>query len=207
MLHKPWDNSQLPIRKFDTYLPYVPSQEDTLAFINSMPDLKQKTMVAIMYFAGLRIGEVCHLRYEDIDRKHMRIHISHSKARGDRYAILSTMALSLLTKYWFAYDRPKEWLFPKQTNKDSSKPIDTFYLSRHIHAHERRLGWPERLTCHSFRHAFGTHLYENGIALLTIKSLLGHKSLTSTTIYVHLATNGTSCVVSPLDRLAGDFHE
>jgi integrase/recombinase XerD len=206
VLHKPWDSTQLPIRKFDTYLPYVPSMEDTFTFINTLPDLKQKAMVALMYSAGLRIGEVCHLRYEDIDRRHMRIHVSHGKSRNDRYAILSKTALSLLTEYWFAYNKPTGWLFPKQVKIDSEKPIDTFYLSRHIHEHERRLGWEERLTCHSFRHAFGTHLYENGTDLLTIKALLGHKSLNSTTIYVHLASNGVAGAVSPLDQLVGDFH-
>ena len=206
VLHKNWDASQLPMRKFDTYLPYVPSEEQVWQFISTMPNLKQKTMVAIMYSSGLRIGEVCRLRYEDIDRKNMRIHISHTKSRNDRYAILSKMALDLLTQYWFAYGKPMQWLFPKQYKTDSDKPIDTFFLSRHIHAHEKALGWEEKLTCHSFRHAFGTHLYEHGTDLLTIKALLGHKSLTSTTIYVHLANNGIRNAISPLDRLAGEYH-
>lgn len=203
VLHKPWDDTQLPMRRFDEYLPYVPSQEDTFTFISTIPDLKQKTMVAVMYSSGLRIGEVCHLCYHDIDRRNMRIHIQHSKARHDRYAILSAMALELLTDYWRSYGKPMGWLFPKQCKHDDSKPIDTFFLSRHIHAHERRLGWEEKLTCHSFRHAFGTHLYENGTDLLTIKALLGHRSLNSTTIYVHLASNATVSTISPLDRLAG----
>lgn len=206
VLHKRWDDSQLPMRKFDTYLPYVPTEQQVWHFISSMPDLKQKTMIAVMYSAGLRIGEVCRLRYEDIDRKNMRIHITHTKGRNDRYAILSNMALDLLTEYWFAYGKPIDWLFPKQCKKDSGTPIDTFFLSRHIHEHERKLGWDEKLTCHSFRHAFGTHLYEHGTDLLTIKALLGHKSLTSTTIYVHLANNGIHSAISPLDRLAGEHH-
>ena len=180
VLHKPWDDTQLPLRKFDEYLPYVPSKQDTWTFISTMPGLKQKTMTALMYSSGLRIGEVCSLRYEDVDRKNMRLHISHGKNRHDRYAILSKAALDLLTQYWFAYGKPRGYLFPKQNGQD--RPIDTFFLSRHIHAHEDRLGWERRLTCHSFRHAFGTHLYEDGVDLLTIKSLLGHRSLNSTTI-------------------------
>lgn len=205
VLHKPWDNTQLPIRKFNTYIPFVPTKEEVWTFISTIPDLKQKTMVTVMYSSGLRIGEVCHLRYEHIKRKQMRIYIPCSKNRSDRYAILSQKALDILTEYWFAYGKPTGWLFPKQF--DSGKPIDTFYLSRHIHAHERRLGWPQRITCHSFRHAFGTHLYENGTDLLTIKELLGHKSLTSTTIYVHLASNGVGAVSSPFDQMGGGFHE
>ena len=198
VLHKPWDNYQLPFRKFDTYLPFVPTKDEVRTFISTMPDLKQKAMVALIYSAGLRIGEVCHLKYKDIDRKSMRIHISHGKNRSDRYAILSKSALNILTDYWFDYGKPMNWLFPKQF-KDSDKPIDTFFLSRHIHAHEARLGWEQRLTCHSFRHAFGTHLYENGTDLLTIKALLGHKSLNSTTIYVSLASNGVGRAISPFD--------
>lgn len=201
VLHKPWDPTQLPFRKFDSYLPYVPSQQETAAFISTLSDLKQKAMVSLMYSSGLRIGEVCHLKYQDVQRSNMRIHITHSKNRSDRYAILSKQALDILTQYWFEFDRPMNWLFPQQYGAD--KPIDTFYLSRHIHAHEDELGWPRRLTCHSFRHAFGTHLYENGADLLTIKELMGHKSLSSTLIYIHLASCSSRKVSSPFDQIGG----
>lgn len=205
VLHKPWDPYQLPMRKFDSYLPFVPTKEEVNTFISTIPDLKHKAMLALMYSAGLRIGEVCRLKYKDIDRKKMRIHVTHGKNRSDRYAILSKQALDILTQYWFAYYKPMNWLFPKQY-KNSDSPIDTFFLSRHIYAHEERLGWEHRLSCHSFRHAFGTHLYENGADLLTIKSLLGHKSLNSTTIYVSLASNGVGRVVSPFDCFGDSNH-
>lgn len=205
VLHKPWDETQLPMRRFDTYLPYVPSQEETRHFISTIPDLKQQTMVTLMYSSGLRIGEVCRLRYKDVDRKNMRLHITHSKNRNDRYAILSKAALDLLTKYWFECDKPMGYLFPKQCGED--KPIDTFFLSRHIHAHEDRLGWERKLTCHSFRHAFGTHLYENGTDLLTIKHLMGHRSLNSTLIYIHLSSYNTHNVSSPFDQMGGMLYE
>ena len=201
VLHKPWDASQLPLRKFDTYLPYIPTQEETFLFISTMPDLKAKTMLALLYSSGLRIGELCSLRYEDISRQNMRIHIRHAKARQDRYAVLSQKAMDLLTQYWFVYGKPRGYLFPQKHNPD--KPISNMYLLNRIHEHEARLGWGQRLTCHTFRHAFGTHLYENGTDLLTIKSLLGHKSLSSTLIYVHLASNAVSNTVSPLDRMEG----
>jgi len=204
VLHKPWDPYQLPMRKFDSYLPFVPSKEEINTFISTLPDLKQKAMVALMYSAGLRVGEVCHLKYKDIDRKSMRIHISHGKNRSDRYAILSRQALDILTAYLFAFDKPMDWLFPKQ--RDHSLPIDTYFIMRHMRIHEERLGLEHRITCHSCRHAFGTHLYENGTDLLTIKALLGHKSLISTTIYVQLASNGTGCAVSPFDVPGGRPH-
>lgn len=153
-------------------------------------------MVAIMYSSGLRIGEVYRLRYEDISRSTMKVHIRHSRNRQERFAPLSKYALDILTKYWFECGKPAGWLFPKQTAQ--SRPIDTFFLSRHIHEHEKRLGWPRCITCHSFRHALGTHLYENGVDLLTIKSILGHKALNSTTIYVHMSKTAFSELVNPL---------
>ena len=137
-MHKPWDDNQLPKRKFDEYLPFVPSQKETFEFIRTIPDIKQKAMVAVMYSSGLRIGEVCHLRYEDINRNTMKVHICKSKNRQERFAPLSKFALDILTMYWFDCGRPKEWLFPKQT--DPSRPIDTFFLSRHIHEHEELSG-------------------------------------------------------------------
>ena len=201
VLHRPWDPSQLPMRKFDTYLPYVPSQEEVDVFISSITDIKVKAMVSLLYGSGLRIGEVCNLRYEDIERRNMRVHIRHGKNRSDRYAILANESLDILTKYWFDCGRPMGYLFPKQHGQD--KPIDTFYLSRHIHAHEDELGWKRRITCHTFRHAFGTHLYENTSDLLLVKELLGHKSLASTVIYIHLATTNSKNALSPLDRMRG----
>lgn len=204
VLHKPWDDSQLPMRKFDTYLPFVPSREEAHIFISSLPDLKQKAMVSLMYSAGLRVGEVCSLRYHDVDRSRMRIHISHTKNRSDRYAILSKNTLDILTDYWFEFRRPMEWLFPSE--RDPSRPSHTNNLMRWMAAHEQRLGWEHRLTCHSFRHAFGTHLYENGTDLFSIKNLMGHKSLNSTLIYIHLASFQSGRVVSPFD-LADPVHE
>ena len=201
VLHKPWDASQLPMRRFDSYLPYVPSQKETWAFIHSFSNLKHKAILSLMYSAGLRVGEVCALRYEDISRSSMRIHIRHSKARSDRYAILSRNALDILTQYWFHAGRPTGFLFPNRN--DPARPMASYTVNQFIFAKEKQLGLKHQLTCHSFRHAFGTHLYENGADLLTIKALLGHKSLNSTTIYVHLASNGIRNAVSPFDRMGG----
>ena len=177
------------MRRFDFFLPYVPTQKEADIFISSLSDLKPKAMVSLMYSAGLRVGEVCRPRYCDIERKNMRIHIAHTKNRSDCYALLSQKALDILTQYWFEYGRPCHCLFPKQT--DPSRPIDTFYIIRHMRVHEESLGWEHQITCHSFRHAFDTHLYENGTDLLTIQNLIGHKALNSTLIYIHLASYQT----------------
>ena len=205
VLHKPWDETQLPMRKFDTYLPYVPTTEEVQLFINTLPTLKQKTMVALMYSAGLRVGEVCNLKYTDIKRSTMRIHIAQAKNRSDRYAILSQKSLDMLTEYWYAYGKPTDWLFPAK--QDPSKPCKTGVFGYQVLQHRKKLGLNPKLNCHSFRHAFGTHLYEAGTDLLTIKELLGHKSLTSTVIYVHLASYASRNIKSPFDLMGGDILE
>lgn len=204
VLHKPWDDTQLPMRKFDSYLPYVPTREEVCLFINTLPTLKQQAMVALMYSSGLRVGEVCQLKYSDIQRSSMRIHVAKTKNRSDRYAILSQKALDLLTQYWYAYDRPTDWLFPAK--QDPSRPCKTAILGYQVLEHRKKLNWDPRLNCHSFRHAFGTHLYESGADLLTIKEMLGHKSLSSTVIYIHLASYDTRKIRSPFDLLGGESH-
>lgn len=203
VLHKPWDPSQLPMRRFDEYLPFVPSREQASLFLSSIPDLKLKAIVSLLYASGLRVSEACRLRYSDISRKHMRIYISSSKNRSARYALLSKNSLDILTAYWYAYGRPTGWLFPAR--RDPSKPYSSNNVMRHMAEHEARLGWEHRITTHSWRHAFGTHLYENGTDLLTIKALLGHKSINSTVIYVHLAGGAIRSTVSPFDCLGGDW--
>lgn len=209
VLHKPWDATQLPMRRFDTYLPFVPTQTEVWAFISSIQDLKFKAIISLMYSAGLRSGEVRHLKYQDISRKNMRIHVSHSKSRSDRYAVLSEQALSILTEYWFSYNKPVDWLFPSDWHNKRGEivPVSSQYMSSHIRATEDALGWEHRITAHSFRHAFATHLYENGADLLTIKSLMGHKSLNSTTIYVHLAASSCHKFQSPFDLMGGTCDE
>jgi site-specific recombinase XerD len=103
----------------------------------------------------------------------------------------------------FKCGRPRGYLFPQQRGAD--RPIDTWFISRKIHEHEEKLGWERRISSHTFRHAFGTHLYENGADLLLIKELMGHRSLASTVIYIHLAAVSTRNAMSPLDRLGGKY--
>ena len=208
VLHKPCDVSQLPLRRFDEYLPYVPDKKTVLIFIDTISDLKVKAMACLLYSSGLRHCEVRSLRYRDIDRTHMRIYIEHSKNRSSRYAPLSSNALAILTDYWFRYGRPTGYLFPSRNKKLRGSPVSHTFLPFQLRKHEDELGWDHRLSCHTFRHAYGTHLYEEGADLITIKSYLGHKSLNSTTIYVHLAPNGLRKSASPFDTPAGgDSHD
>ena len=203
VLHKPWDDTQLPMRKFDTYLPYVLTRNEVQLFLGSLPTLKQKAMVSLMYSSGLRIGEVCRLKYGDIQRSSMRIHVSKTKNRSDRYTLLSQRALDILTEYWYEYDRPMDWLF--SAKQDPLRPCKTAVLNRQVLEHRIKLNLNSKLNCHSFRHAFATHLYESGTDLLTLKELLGHKSINSTVINVHLASYASRKINSPFDQLNGGF--
>jgi len=202
VLHKQWDSYQMPSRKFDQYLPKVPTQDEARHFIETLSNLKHKAIVSIMYSAGLRVSEVCSLKYSDISRENMSIRIARCKNRSERFAILSANALKILTQYWYEYGKPRDWLFPS-TQKNGIKPIVQFTVNRIVNSHIGRLGWSQKINCHSFRHAFGTHLYENGTDLLTIQRLLGHKSLSSTTLYVHLAAYKNGTIKSPFDSSGG----
>jgi integrase len=199
VLHKPWDPTQLPKRKFDRYLPFVPSREEVSAFIEAIDDPKIRAMVILMYSAGLRVGEVSRIKCEDIDRRNMRIHITHGKNRSDRYALLSPAALKELEAYWRKCGRPRNYLFPQR--HDPNMPNDPQNLHWHMRKAEDKLGWPHRFTCHSMRHAFATHFYEDTHDLLTLQHLMGHKSITSTTIYITLSNATLRRYSSPFDSL------
>jgi integrase len=199
VLHKPWDPTQIPIRKFDQYMPFVPSREEVALFISAIEDPKIRTMVILMYSSGLRVGEVCRIKCEDIDRANMRIHITHGKNRSDRYALLSPLALKELETYWYKCGRPRNFLFPQRRNPN--RPNDPQNVEFHMRLAEDNLHWPHRFTCHSLRHAFATHFYEDTHDLLTLKHLLGHKSINSTTIYVTLSNATLGKYASPFDSL------
>lgn len=143
VLHKHWDDTQLPLRKFDTYIPFVPSKEEIACYFSVIPDLKEKTMLILMYSSGLRLGEVCSLRYEDIDRKRMRIFIRHAKNRSSRYAVLSKYALDLLTAYWFQCGRPVDWLFP--ANRKKNAPYSSTCFSNKFVQYRKTFRWNPNL--------------------------------------------------------------
>ncbi|MGE9950325.1 tyrosine-type recombinase/integrase [Coprococcus catus] len=106
-----WDSKKIPKMKRDRQLPIILTREQVNLLIDSMDNYKHKAITATMYSSGLRVSEVCHLRYEDIRRKQMMIHVPLSKNRQDRYTILSDRNLEILTEYWYSYNRPMGWLF------------------------------------------------------------------------------------------------
>ena len=196
ILKQGWSDYEVLRMRYRTKLPFVLSKEETIEFIDSIPNLKHKALIVLLYSSGLRISEACSLRYEDIQRKDLRIFIRSTKNRSERYALLSEKALRILTDYWRVHGKPKGWLFPG-TKPDSH--IVKYTGSLYIRNHLERIGCTLPITAHTFRHAYATHLYEQGTDLVTIKNLLGHKSLNSTLLYVHLARTGMRNTLSPFD--------
>ena len=191
VLGQPWNGRQIPHRRLKRFLPYVPDKDAVSTFIRSIGDIKKKAMVFLMYSAGLRISEVCSLKCSDIQGGARRIYVAPSKNGRDRYAILSENALRIVRDYWRSLPphlKTRDWLFTQQTNV--KKPIYPQFIQSFIPAHEASLGWPHRMTPHTFRHAYATHSFMDGMDLNTLSLLMGHASADSTRIYVHLATLG-----------------
>lgn len=194
-----WNPRQVPHRKIKRCLPYVPGRDAVEAFLSSINDLKKKAMVCLLYSSGLRISEVCRLKCSDIEHSRQRIYVAPSKNGKDRYTPLAEEAYEILCQYWLslpAGKRSRDWLFTQQ--HDLTKPIYPQFIQDFIRKQNRLPGWDHRLTAHSFRHAFSTQCYQDGMDLLTLSRLLGHSSINSTTIYVHLAELGMRHYDSPM---------
>ena len=149
------------------------------------------------YSAGLRVSEVAHLRITDIDSKNMQIFINQGKGQVDRYSIFSMATLGVLREYYKQY-RPKHWLFPGQ---DPTKPITTSALTLVFHYAKQKVDIKKKVSIHSLRHSFATHLIEEGVDLCHIQKLLGHKSMSTTGKYLHLTRLNLANVKSPLDTI------
>jgi len=208
VLHKEWDRTQVPFRKFDCYLPFVPSREQVCAFINALDDPDARLAAAIIYATGLRIDELCHLKYTDIYRSSHKLYIHHSKNRQDRYVPFTELIWEALLNRWLSFPagtRPHGWIFTRR--RDTSQPMYTQWLQREFRICRDALGMDQRFCAHSLRHAYATHSYENGLDLLTLKANLGHKSLNSTLIYVHLADDSAkSRATNPFEQIGGEIH-
>lgn len=206
ILHKPWDRTQIPFRKFNVYLPFVSSRKEVLTFISSLEDPKARLAVSILYATGLRLDELCHLKCKDIISSSKKIHVSDSKNHQDRFVPMPDMIWQMILSYYHGLPvemKPDTWLFTQQ--RSTCHPMDKQWLQKFILEHRSALGMSDKLTSHSFRHAYATHSYENGMDLLTLKTFLGHKSLNSTAIYVHLAASSLSKTVNPFEQIGGGF--
>ena len=178
-------------------VPVVLSPEEVARFLEAAPGIKYKAAFSVAYGAGLRVSEVASLKICDIDSKRMMLRVEQGKGRKDRYAMLSPTLLELL-RDWYRVARPQGWLFPGQ---NPTNPLTARQLNRACHAAADMADLKKRVTPHTLRHSFATHLLEQNIDIRVIQVLLGHAKLETTALYTRVATNTIREVMSPLDRL------
>ena len=179
-------------------LPVILSPEEVLLVFAAIRSVKHKAIIATAYAAGLRISEVCGLRIVDIDSQRMRIHVRSGKGKKDRYVMLGESLLVLLRQY-YQKARPKgEYLFP---GYKPHRPICTAAVRQVLRKVIRETGLAKRVTMHTLRHCFATHLLEAGTDIRILQVLLGHSSILTTLRYTHITDRLVQKLVSPLDML------
>src|ERR1700716_2021680 len=179
-------------------VPVVLSPGEVARFLEAAPNVKYKAALSVAYGAGLRVSEVASLKGSDIDSERMMLRVEQGKGRRDRYAMLSPVLLELLRDWW-PTPRPKAWLCP---GRDPLQPMSTRQLSRACHAAADIAEITKRVSPHTLRHSFATHLLEQDTDIRVIQVLLGHAKLETTALYTRVATTTIRSVTSPLDRLA-----
>jgi len=185
-------------------LPMVLSVEEVARLLDAAPGAKYQAALATAYGAGLRVSEVVALKVTDINSTRMLIRVEQGKGRKDRHAMLSPRLLELLRAWWREGRRrgvmlPQGWLFP---GRNPVTPLTTRQMNRAVHAAARAAEISKRVTPHTLRHSFATHLLEQDIDIRVIQVLLGHAKLETTALYARVATNTIRAVMSPLDRIS-----
>lgn len=193
------NRKQIPYRKRRKTLPVILSREECIALIETTTNTKHKVILSLAYSAGLRRNEIARLQVSDIESGAMRIFVRDGKGGKDRYTILSEACLDMLRRYWVGHKphNPDNWLFPSQSGQGhiAHSTIGSLFDNA-----AEKAGITKQVSIHTLRHCFATHLIEDGTSLLDVKEMMGHASLSSTVIYLHLV-NVSDRVVSPLDTL------
>jgi integrase/recombinase XerD len=187
----------LPYPRRSERRPVVLSRADVSRLLVELPSLKQRTIAMTLYGAGLRISEALHLRLVDIDSTRGVLIVRHGKGSSERQVMLSSLLLEALRQYWRTH-RPTDWLFP---GRDPSRPLHQRSVQRAISLAGQAAGIRKRVTPHVLRHSFATHLMEDGTDLRLIQVLLGHRSIKTTAVYMHVASERIRSTASPLDTL------
>lgn len=206
ILDKEWNSKKIPRMKRVQIFPVIPSKEDLLAILDAATNLKHKAIFSLMYGSGLRVGEVVKLKISDICSKTMRVRVENAKHNTNRYTILSEVSLDVLREYFRAYFspnsyKPDDWLFPGQ-KKDQHIHVKT--VKNTMIKLRDKLQLDQKISAHTLRHCFATHALEDGVDLVYIQQLLGHKNLKSTSIYLHMTSKSIMGIKSPLDTGNGD---
>lgn len=192
----PLGNFEIERPKKEKKLPEVLSSDEVKHMLHNIINLKHRTLLSLIYSAGLRIGEALRIRITDIDSKRMVIHIKSAKGKKDRYTLLSSHFLELLREYYITY-KPKDYLFEGQNGNLYSASSAQSILRKAA----RRAHITKPITLHTLRHSFATHLLENGTDIRYIQTLLGHSSPKTTMIYTHVSETSIRNIKNPFDNL------
>jgi len=195
-LKREWAVEKIRYPRAKRKLPIVLDLSEVESLFAVTPNLKHKAMLMITYSSGLRASETAHLKITDIDSKRMMVRISQGKGGKDRYSILSQTTLQHLRQYWRKY-HPTEWLF---NGAEKNDPISTNSIQQLFYKAKKRAGITKPASVHTLRHSFATHLIEAGTSLHHVQLLLGHRSPTTTTVYLHVSRLNLAQVISPLDK-------
>ena len=205
-LDKGWNDRKIPRIRGYKPLPSVLDKTEVISLIDHVPDIMYKAILNTVYSSGMRVGEVVSLKVKDIDSKRMQIYISAAKNGNARYTILSEKNLMLLRNYIREYRAKtgypftlEDYLFPSPRTKNSQKHITSRCIEYAIQDAAIKAGITKKVTVHTLRHSFATHLLEAGQNIFYIKQLLGHSSISSTCIYLHLMDISQMGIKSPLD--------
>lgn len=188
---------KLPSIKHEDNLPVVLNYQECKALFAVPELLKHRVLLSLMYSAGLRAREASRLKIGDIDSGRMMIHIRRSKYNKDRYVPLSPMILEGLRKYFYAC-RPVEYLF---NGHEPGSQLSVRGMQWAMRAAVKKCKLQKRITLHTLRHSYATHLLEHGMDIVSIKELLGHERIETTLVYLHVAKPNRTNLFSPFDRL------
>jgi site-specific recombinase XerD len=202
-LDRPDLSRRLVLVRHPRKLPNVLSIEEVGRLLEAAPGPKYKAALGTAYGAGLRVSEVATLKVDDIDSTRMLIRVEQGKGRKDRNAMLSPQLLELLRIWWREGKRrnvmlPHGWLFP---GRSAVEPISPRQINRAVHEAAEAAGIRKRVTPHTLRHSFATHLLEQDVDIRVIQVLLGHSKLDTTALYARVATKTIRSVTSPLEHL------
>jgi integrase/recombinase XerD len=190
-----------PYPKVPRRLPTVLTPEEVQRLIAAARTLTERAMLMVLYSTGVRNAELRHLQVRDIDSRAMLIHVSHAKGGRDRFVPLSATLLATLREHW-RWMKPKTWLFPGTLhNWRADRPMTPKVVWDACRTAAARAGLTKRVSAHTLRHSFATHLLEAGADIRTIQLLLGHAQVRHTVIYLHLSPRHLQAVVNPLDAL------
>jgi integrase/recombinase XerD len=196
-LHRRIEMDRIPLPRYEKKLPVILSKAEVKALLEAPKNLKHRAMLATMYGAGLRVSEVAKLKVSDLDRERQVIWVRGGKGHKDRQVMLAEPLRELLAAYW-RWKRPTDWLFPGQR---PGCPIACNSVFQACRKAARRAGIAKPVHPHSLRHAFATHLLDDGVNLLVIQTLLGHTHLKTTARYLHLSDSAIRSTRSPLEML------